>query len=87
MRTYRKVNQFPVRTRGNTWMNNEGALVVNQTASAVDFTYTALAPTGATVDIPMKIAANSSTLIPIVLSSWDSVPKGGAVGITFYIVY
>jgi hypothetical protein len=68
-------------------MNNEGALVVNQTASAVDFTYTALAPTGATVDIPMKIAASSSTLIPIVLSSWDSVPKGNAAGITFYVVY
>jgi hypothetical protein len=86
MRTYRKINQLPIRTRGNTWMNNEGALVVNTTASQVNFTYTALTPAGATADIIMQIAANSSTLIPIYLYSWDTSPKGSAAGITFYTV-
>jgi hypothetical protein len=86
MRTYRKINQLPIRTRGNTWMNNEGALVVNTTASQVNFTYTSLTPAGATADIIMQIAANSSTLIPIYLYSWDTSPKGSAAGITFYTV-
>lgn len=86
MRTYRKINQLPIRTHGNTWINNEGALVVNQTAGAVNFTYTSLTPAGNTADITMQIAAASSTLIPIFLYSWDSSPKGSAAGITFYTV-
>jgi hypothetical protein len=86
MRTYRKINQLPIRTHGNTWLNNEGALVVNTTASQVNFTYTALTPAGATTDIIMQIAASSSTLIPIYLYSWDTSPKGSAAGITFYTV-
>ena len=86
MRTYRKINQLPIRTHGNTWMNNEGALVVNQTGAAVNFTYSGLQPNGITLDITMQIAANSSTLIPIYLYSWDTSPKGSAAGITFYTV-
>jgi hypothetical protein len=86
MRTYRKINQLPIRTHGSTWINNEGALVVNQTAGAVNFTYTSLTPAGNTADITMQIAAASSTLIPIFLYSWDSSPKGSAAGITFYTV-
>lgn len=84
MRTYRKLSPLPIRTH---LVNNEGALVVNQTASAVNFTYTVLQPSGATADVPMQIAANSSTLIPVYLYSWDSVPKGGAAGVTFYAAF